>query len=79
VISTAPAIAAATEFKQNVHDLNASITYAMEMGLEFTIWGRNLLDDRMIRQIFDSPAQIGSISGYPNQPRTYGVAVRYRF
>jgi hypothetical protein len=33
----------------------------------------------MIRQIFDSPAQIGSISGYPNQPRTYGASVRYRF
>ena len=79
VISNTPAIQAARDFKQSVNDLNASITYAMDMGLEFTIWGRNLLDDRMIRQIFDSPAQIGSISGYPNQPRTYGATVRYRF
>ena len=74
-----PAIAAAREFKQSVNDLNASITYTLDMGLEFSIWGRNLLDDRMIRQIFDSPAQIGSISGYPNQPRTYGASVRYKF
>ena len=51
----------------------------MENGIELSVWGRNLLDDRMIRQIFDSTAQIGSISGYPNQPRTYGVAARYRF
>ena len=79
VLDVRPALAAAKEFKQSVNDLNASITYAMEMGLEFSVWGRNLLDDRMIRQIFDSPAQIGSISGYPNQPRTYGASVRYRF
>jgi iron complex outermembrane receptor protein len=79
VLDVAPALAAAKEFRQSVNDLNASITYTLEMGLEFSIWGRNLLDDRMIRQIFDSPAQIGSISGYPNQPRTYGASVRYRF
>jgi outer membrane receptor protein involved in Fe transport len=79
VLDLTPAIAAAREFKQSVNDLNASITYTLDMGLEFTIWGRNLLDDRMIRQIFDSPAQIGSISGYPNQPRTYGATVRYKF
>ncbi len=78
-ISATAAIQAAEELKQDVNDVNASITYAMDMGLEFTIWGRNLLDDRMIRQIFDSPAQIGSISGYPNQPRTYGATVRYKF
>ncbi len=79
VVDVTPAIVAAEEFKQDVNDLNASITYAMENGIELSVWGRNLLDDRMIRQIFDSPAQIGSISGYPNQPRTYGVAARYRF
>lgn len=79
VLNVTPALAATREFRQSVNDLNASITYAMDMGLEFSIWGRNLLDDRMIRQMFDSPAQIGSISGYPNQPRTYGASVRYRF
>ena len=51
----------------------------MANGIELTVWGRNLLDNRTILQIFDSPAQPGSISGYPNQPRTYGVAARYRF
>jgi iron complex outermembrane recepter protein len=75
----APALAAARPFRNEVNDLNASITYAMRMGLELTVWGRNLLDDRNITGIFDSVAQAGSISGYTNQPRTYGVAARFKF
>ena len=43
------------------------------------MWGRNLLDDRYIGTIFDSVGQQFSISGYPNQPRTYGVSARLRF
>ena len=73
------ALAAAREFKQDINDVNASLTYSMANGLDLSVWGRNLLNDRTILQIFDSPAQPGSISGYPNQPRTYGVAARYRF
>lgn len=79
VTSVAAALAAAKEFKQDINDVSASITYAMASGIEVSVWGRNLLDDRTILQIFDSPAQPGSISGYPNQPRTYGVSARYRF
>ena len=66
-------------FKHDVNDLNASLTYALHSGLELTVWGRNLLDDRWISDVFDSVAQTGSISGYPNQPRTWGGTVRYRF
>ncbi len=79
ILDVGPALAAAEQFKEKVSDLNASITYAMANGLEFTVWGRNLTNDRMLRQIFDSPAQIGSISGYPSQPRTYGISGRIRF
>ncbi|WP_379920776.1 TonB-dependent receptor [Erythrobacter sp. R86502] len=71
--------AAARAFTREVNNANASITYAMEMGLEFTLWARNLLDDRYITTIFPSVAQGQSISGYPNQPRTYGGLVRFRF
>lgn len=73
------AIQAAREFQHDTNELNASLTYAMGNGLELTVWGRNLLDDRYLNQVFDSPAQQGSISGYPNQPRTYGVAARFRW
>ena len=79
IVDTGPALAAARQFDSSVNDVNASITYAMQNGFEVSVWGRNLLDDRYIRQIFDSPAQIGSISGYPNQPRTYGVAARFKW
>ncbi|KQM19599.1 TonB-dependent receptor [Novosphingobium sp. Leaf2] len=79
VVDVSAALAAAREFKQDINDVNASLTYAMANGLELSVWGRNLLNDRTILQIFDSPAQPGSISGYPNQPRTYGVAARMRF
>lgn len=77
--STAAAVAAYREFRRDVNDLNASLTYAMENGLELSVWGRNLLDDRYITTVFDSVAQSGSISGYTNQPRTYGVSARFRF
>ncbi len=71
--------AAARPFRREVNDLNASLTYAFDMGLELSVWGRNLLDDRDITTVFDSVAQDESISGYPNQPRTYGVSARFRF
>ena len=77
--SVAANLAAARPFRSEVNDLNASLTYAMDMGLELSVWGRNLLDDRNITGIFDSTAQTGSVSGYTNTPRTYGVSARFRF
>ena len=73
------AIAIAQQYTREVNSLNASATYAMAMGLELTVWGRNLLDDRYITTFFPSVAQGRSISGYPNQPRTYGVAAKFKF
>lgn len=73
------ALAAARPFQREVEEINASITYAMKNGLELSVWGRNLLNDRYLNLIFDSPAQKGSISGYINQPRTYGVSARFRW
>ncbi|WP_423142326.1 TonB-dependent receptor [Parablastomonas sp. CN1-191] len=70
---------AAYEFRREVSDLNGSLTYAMKNGLELSVWGRNLLDNRYLQDIFDSVAQNKSVSGYVNQPRTYGVAARFKF
>ena len=72
-------LAAARPFTRQVDEVDASITYAMANGVEVAVWGRNLLNDRYISTIFDSPAQSGSVSGYTNQPRTYGVSARYRW
>ena len=74
-----PAIDAASKFRRQVDEVDASVTYAMENGLELSVWGRNLLDDRYLNRIFDAVAQPGGISGYPNVPRTYGVSARYKW
>ncbi len=76
----AAAIAAAAPFQRQVDDLSASISYEFsDLELDVSVWGRNLLNDRYLLSLFDSPGQPGSISGYPNQPRTYGVTVRKTF
>ena len=74
-----PGLDAARPFRREVNELNGSITYAMANGLELSVWGRNILDNRYINQIFDSVAQSGSVSAYVNQPRTYGVGARFRW
>ncbi len=69
----------APAFRRAVEALNASITFAMGNGLAVTLWGRNLTDDVYTTTIFPSVAQAGSLSGYRNQPRTYGGAVKFKF
>ena len=73
------AIGAVRPFPRQVDDLSASLTYVSDMGLELSVWGRNLLNDRYLLSIFDTPIQPLSFSGYPNQPRTYGITARYKF
>ncbi|MFC3098660.1 TonB-dependent receptor [Alteraurantiacibacter palmitatis] len=76
----AAAIAAAAPFQRQVDELSASLTYQFtDLGLDLTVWGRNLTNDRYLLSLFDSPGQPRSISGYPNQPRTYGVTARKKF
>ncbi|MEM1050610.1 MAG: TonB-dependent receptor [Pseudomonadota bacterium] len=67
------------DFRREVNLVNASTTVKLNNGLEVGAWVRNLLDSEFITTVFDSVAQNGSVSGYPNQPRTYGGIVRYRF
>lgn len=74
-----PAIDAARPFKRQVDELEASLTYAMGNGLDISVWGRNLLDDRYLNRIFDSVAQPRAISGYLSAPRTYGASARFRW
>ncbi len=66
-------------YKREINDLGASATFKLENGLQFTLWGRNLTGAKYLSTIFPSVVQAGSVSGYPNQPRTYGAAIRYKF
>lgn len=79
VLDYQPSLDAAARFTREVKQLNSSITYAMDRGLEIAIWGRNILNDRYVTAIFDSIAQTGSISAYVNQARTYGASIKYRW
>ena len=58
---------------------NAAVTLKLANGLELSAYGRNLTNDEYLISVFPSVAQSGSFSGYPNQPRTYGGSVRFKF
>ena len=47
--------------------------------LELMIWARNLNNDKFLLATFPTVAQSGSYSGYPNEPRTWGVTIRKGF
>lgn len=74
-----PTDPAAINFTREVNALNASATLTYNEDLKFTIWGRNLTGAEYLTTAFPSVGQGGSFSGYPNQPRTYGVSARYKF
>lgn len=64
---------------RKVGTLNASAGIEWENGLELMIWGRNINNDEYLLSAFPSVAQPGSYSGYPSQPRTYGLTLRKYF
>ena len=47
--------------------------------LEAVLWARNLTNYHTIIGVFPTVAQSGSYSGFPNQPRTFGLTLRSRF
>jgi iron complex outermembrane recepter protein len=67
------------DFRREQNLLNAAATLQLKNGLEFSVWGRNITNDQFLLSIFPSVAQNGSVSGYPNQPRTFGGTVRFTF
>lgn len=78
VIENVPADVASRE----VSTFNASFGLSWDNGFEAMLWGRNLSDDEYLLSAFPSVAQNNpccSYSGYPNQPRTYGLTVRKYF
>jgi len=64
---------------RQVSMINASAGLTFANGVQLNLWGRNLTGDEYLLSAFPSVAQAGSISGYPNQPRTYGLTIKYNF
>jgi len=79
VISNVPEDIASRE----VNMVNASMGLRWQNGLEVMLWGRNLTDDEFLQSAFPTTfqnlAEPFSYSGYPNQPRTYGLTLRKYF
>ena len=74
-----PANQALINDEHEISTWNASAGFTTEGGLGVTFWGRNIFDDEYVTVAFPTTAQAGSISGYPSQPKTYGVTVRKAF
>ena len=64
---------------REVNMVNASAGITFNDRWDVMVWGRNLTNDDYLISAFPSVFQAGSFSGYPNQPRTYGVTVTARF
>jgi len=65
--------------EREVSSLNASFGVSTDSGWDFMLWGRNLTDDEFLLSAAPGVFQLGSFSGYPNPPRTYGITVRKNF
>ena len=64
----------------DVNEVNASLAIQDKNDqLEVMFWVRNLTKDNFLLGAFPTVAQTGSYSGYPNEPRTYGVTFRKSF
>ncbi|MEP5173590.1 MAG: TonB-dependent receptor [Erythrobacter sp.] len=79
ILNGLPTFGDTTDFRREVNLVNGSITLQLDNGIEVGAWARNLLDQRFILTIFDGVAQAGTVSGYPNTPRTFGGLVRFKF
>jgi iron complex outermembrane receptor protein len=61
-------------------NVSASLGIASEpVGAQILFWARNLTNYKTILGSFPTVAQDGSYTGYPNEPRTYGVTLSKRF
>ena len=60
--------------------VNASMgVLALNSGVEFEVWARNLFDRDYTQIAFDMFAQGGSFGAFLGEPRTYGFTARVRF
>jgi len=79
VISNVPESVAS----RKVSMVNASAGLQWDNGFEVMLWGRNLTDDEFLQSAFPTTfqnlADPFSYSGYPNQPRTWGITLRKYF
>jgi outer membrane receptor protein involved in Fe transport len=73
VVDNIPTVLRDTSF------VNIAMGISLESGLDIRFWGRNIFDHETLTSAFPGVVQAGTVSSYPNQPRTYGVSLRKNF
>ncbi|MBU3004635.1 TonB-dependent receptor [Paraglaciecola arctica] len=63
--------------EREVSTFNASLGLEMENGLTIQVWARNLTNDEYFVGAYPALIQGGTFSGYPSQPRTFGISFSY--
>ncbi|MEP1230602.1 MAG: TonB-dependent receptor [Litorimonas sp.] len=58
---------------------NGALGFNFDNGVGLRVWARNITDDRSFTSAFPGVIQAGTVNAYPNEPRTYGVSLRYSF
>ncbi|MCP3732254.1 TonB-dependent receptor [Sphingomonas sp. MG17] len=58
--------------------LNASVELALSSGLGLQVWGRNLTKENYYLTGIGTAGGNGSLSVFVNEPRVYGLTLRYR-
>jgi len=64
---------------RKVSTFNGSVGFEWENGLNLRVWGRNLFNDEYFLTAFPGVIQSGTVNGYVNTPRMYGVTLGYKF
>ncbi|MFB9373006.1 TonB-dependent receptor [Algimonas porphyrae] len=64
---------------RDTSNVNAALGFSLDSGLDIRFWGRNIFNHETLTSAFPGVVQAGTISSYPNQPRTYGVSLRKNF
>lgn len=66
-------------FDRDFDLVNASAGFTTEGGVGVTIWGRNIFGEEYFNSVFTPLFESTSLTGFPNQPETYGITVRKAF
>lgn len=62
----------------NTDILNANVELALANGFGLQFWGRNITKQNYYLSGIGTPGGAGSLSAFVNEPRTYGVTLRFR-
>lgn len=64
---------------REVNVFNASAGVSFENGFGIQVFGRNLFNDEYFLSAFPGVVQNGTVNGYANTPRLWGVSLSYEF